>query len=112
MIIKLSVQLSYNETVKVSEKGHKALAEFLNLQQHLYIDSLEEQESRYRATGQVISLSDQYKSLTVIRKEVPEYEICSVRKLRRTDRAFKSFFKHVKEKPKSRGTLCINPVIV
>ena len=101
------IKRTYKETAKVSKEGRKALAEFLLLQQRLNIGALQERESYCRATGQSISQFDQCILLKVVREELPEYEkygIHAVRSaLRRIDRAFKTFFKRVKEKAKKLG---------
>lgn len=68
------IKRTYKETAKVSKEGHKALAEFLPLQQRLYNGASQERESYYRATGQSISQFDQCNSLKVVREEFPEYE--------------------------------------
>ena len=96
------IKRTYKETAKVSKEGHKALAEFLLLQQRLYNGTLQERESYHCPTGQSISQYDQCNSLKVVREELPEYERYSVHAVRsellRVDRAFKSYFKRVKAK--------------
>ena len=98
---------TYKETAKVSKQGHTALEEFLLFQQQLYNAALQERESYYRATGDSIDLFYQYNSLTIVCDELPEYEQYGVgatrSALRRIDRAFKSFFRRVKEKAKKPG---------
>ena len=101
------IKRTYKETAKVSKQGHTVLEEFLLFQQQLYNAALQERESYYRATGDSIYLFNQYNSLTIVRDELPEYEQYSVgatrSALRRIDRAFKSFFRRVKEKAKKPG---------
>ena len=98
---------TYKETTKVSKKGHTELGKFLFFQQMLYNAALKEQESYYRATGDSISLFDQYNSFKVVRDDLTEYERYGVyaarSALRRIDHAFKFFFRCVKEKAKKPG---------
>ena len=68
------IKRTYKETAKVSKQGHTKLEEFLIFQQQLYNAALQERESYYRATGDSISLFDQYNSLTIVREELTEYE--------------------------------------
>ena len=101
------IKRTYKETAKVSKQGHITLDEFLLFEQQLYNAALHERESYYRATGDSIKLFDQYNSLTIVRKELPEYEQYGVdatrSALRRVDYAFKSFFRRVKEGAKKPG---------
>ena len=101
------IKRTCKETAKVSKQGHTKLEEFLLFQQQLYNAALQERESYYRATGDSISLFDQYNSLTIVRSELPEYEQYGVdatrSAFRRIDRAFKSFFRRVKEGAKKPG---------
>ena len=101
------IKRTYKETAKVSKESHKALAEFLLLQQRLYNGGLQERESYYYATGQSISQFDQCNSLKVVREELLVYErfgVHAVRStLRRLDRAFKSYVTRVKVKAKKLG---------
>ena len=101
------IKRTYKETAKVSKQGHTALEEFLRFQQQLYNAALQERESYYRATGDSISLFDQYNSLTIVRDDLPEYKQYGVHAVRsalcRIDRGFKSFFRRVKEGAKKPG---------
>lgn len=77
-----------------------ALAELLRLHQQLYNAALEERISAWSKAGKSISYADQCKSLTLLRRELPEWAQanCSSQQmtLRRLDKAFKAFFQRVK----------------
>ena len=66
---------------------------------HLWNGALEERIDAYRKAGVSISWMDQFKSLTEIRRVLPEYANVSVKAqrsvLKRLDRAFQSFFRRV-----------------
>lgn len=83
-------------------KQAAALADLLRSHQQLYNAALEERISAWSKAGKSISYADQCKSLTVLRKELPEWRDaanCSSQQmtLRRLDRAFGAFFRRVKE---------------
>lgn len=77
-----------------------ALERVCDLHRALYNGALEERIEAYRKTGASISFADQCKSLTVIRRECPEYLALNAQSaqvtLKRLDRAFAAFFQRVK----------------
>lgn len=82
-------------------KQAEALGEMLRSHQQLYNAALEERIDCYRKTGESLSFVAQCKSLTVLRKEFPEWAEaanCSSQQmtLRRLDKAFAAFFRRVK----------------
>ena len=78
-----------------------ALLETLRLHQQLYNAALQERIEAYRKHGIRITYNDQQASLTRIRSEHPEYRAlpCTSARmtLRRLDKAFKGFFRRVKQ---------------
>ena len=66
---------------------------------HLWNGALEERIDAHRKAGVSISWVDQFKSLTEIRRALPDYACCSVAAqrsvLKRVDRAFQAFFRRV-----------------
>lgn len=81
-------------------KQAAGLAECLRSHQQLYNAALEERIDCYRKTGRSLSFSDQCKSLTALRHDLPEWAgvNCSSQQmtLRRLDKAFGAFFRRVK----------------
>jgi len=82
-------------------KQAAALAELLRSHQQLYNAALEERISAWSKAGKSISYADQCKSLTLLRKELPEWREavnCSSQQmtLRRLDKAFAAFFRRCK----------------
>ena len=81
-------------------KQSDALLEQLRLHQQLYNAALQERIDAYRKYGKTISYNEQQASLTIIRAELPEYKAlpCTSKRmtLRRLDKAFKEFFRRVK----------------
>lgn len=77
-----------------------ALEELLRSHQQLYNAALEERISAWTKSGKSISYADQCKSLTVLRTDLPEWQLanCSSQQmtLRRLDKAFGAFFRRVK----------------
>ena len=65
---------TYKETAKVFKPGHIKFEDFLIFQLQVYNAGSQERKSYYRATGDSMSLYDQYNSLTIVRDELPEYE--------------------------------------
>ncbi|MDZ5455007.1 RNA-guided endonuclease InsQ/TnpB family protein [Azohydromonas lata] len=82
-------------------KQEVALQSLLRSHQQLYNAALEERIDCWRKTGKRLSYADQCKSLTVLRRELPEWAEaanCSSQQmtLRRLDKAFAAFFRRVK----------------
>ena len=82
-------------------KQMAALADVHRSHQQLYNAALEERIDCYRKTGRSLSFADQCKSLTLLRRELPEWAQaanCSSQQmtLRRLDKAFAAFFRRVK----------------
>lgn len=79
----------------------ESLMGMLRLHQKLYNAALEERIDCYQKTGQSIDYNHQQDSLTIIRKDDPEYRAlpCTSERmtLRRLDKAFKSFFRRIKK---------------
>ena len=77
-----------------------ALERMTDLHRALYNAALEERIDAWRKAGKSISFADQCKSLTVIRRECPEYLGIGCHSaqatLKRLDRAFAAFFHRVK----------------
>ena len=78
-----------------------ALNDLLKSHQQLYNAALEERISAWSKVKKSISYADQCKSLTALRRELPEWSSaanCSSQQmtLRRLDKAFSAFFKRVK----------------
>ena len=84
---------------KLSQRTHASLEAFLEEMRHLWNGALEERMDAYRKAGVSISWVDQFKSLTEIRRALPDYACCSVAAqrsvLKRLDRAFQAFFRRV-----------------
>ena len=81
-----------------------ALDALLRSHQELYNAALEERISAWSKAGKSISYADQCKSLTVLRRDLPEWADaanCSSQQmtLRRLDKAFTAFFRRVKAIP-------------
>lgn len=82
-------------------KQESALNTLLRSHQQLYNAALEERIDCWRKTRQTLSFTDQCKSLTVLRRDCPEWASaanCSSQQmtLRRLDKAFAAFFRRVK----------------
>lgn len=78
-----------------------ALDALLRSHQQLYNAALEERISAWSKAGKSISYADQCKSLTVLRRDLPEWADaanCSSQQmtLRRLDKAFGAFFRRVR----------------
>ena len=78
-----------------------ALDALLRSHQQLYNAALEERISAWSKAGKSIGYADQCKSLTVLRRDLPEWADaanCSSQQmtLRRLDKAFAAFFRRVK----------------
>ena len=82
---------------KLSKRSHAALEAFLEEMRPLWNAALEERIDAYRKAGVSIGWIDQFKSLTEIRRFMPEYARCSLEAqrsvLKRLDRAFQAFFR-------------------
>ena len=83
-----------------SPKQALALQALLRSHQQLYNAALEERISAWSKAGKSLTYTDQCKSLTVLRTELPEWQQanCSSQQmtLRRLDKAFGAFFRRVK----------------
>lgn len=82
-------------------KQSVALDALLRSHQQLYNAALEERISAWCKAGKSISYADQCKSLTILRRDLPEWAVaanCSSQQmtLRRLDKAFGAFFRRVK----------------
>jgi putative transposase len=82
-------------------KQELALHALLRSHQQLYNAALEERIDCYRKSGETLTFAAQCKSLTVLRRELPEWAEaanCSSQQmtLRRLDKAFAAFFRRVK----------------
>ena len=79
---------------------HANLDGFLDEMRHLWNAALEERVGAFRKAGKSITWMDQFKSLTVIRREIDGYDrfpVAAQRSvLQRLDRAFQAFFRRVK----------------
>ena len=66
----------------------------------LYNAALQERRDAHRMAGKSITLYDQFRSLTGVRSDLPDWEAMSLEVgrgvLRRVDRAFQSFFRRVR----------------
>ena len=84
---------------RLSQRTHVSLEAFLDEMRRLWNGALEERMDAYRKAGVSISWVDQFKSLTEIRRALPEYSRCSLEAqrsvLKRLDRAFQAFFRRV-----------------
>ncbi len=82
---------------KLSRRTHASLEAFLDEMRALWNAALEERIDAYRKAGVSITWVDQFKSLTEVRRALPEYARCSVAAqrsvLKRLDRAFQAFFR-------------------
>ena len=99
--------LTYQYRVMPSKAQHQALAKILENQRQLYNAALEERIGAWKKTSISISMNDQTKSLTLIRKfdqdygDLP-YDI-SKWTLKRVDDAMKLFFRRCKAKAGKAG---------
>lgn len=77
------------------------LLEMRRLHQQLYNAALEERIQAYRKQGRSLSFSQQCKSLTQLRAELPEYEALNAQSsqvtLKRVDDAYAGFFRRLKD---------------
>lgn len=77
----------------------RGLERLFDLHRQLYNAALEERIDAWRKAGLSISFQDQCKSLTVLRRQDPDYLSVNAQSaqvtLKRLDRAFKSFFRRV-----------------
>ena len=82
---------------RLSKATHASLEAFLDEMRHLWNAALEERIDAWRKAGVSITWVDQFKSLTEIRRDMPEYAGVSVAAqrsvLKRLDRAFAAFFR-------------------
>jgi len=87
---------TYSYKALLSTPTHANLDKFLEQQRQLYNAGLQERIDCYKKTGVGISAYDQYKSLTEIRRDDPEFSdfhvSCQRSALLRLDKAYKHFF--------------------
>ena len=80
--------------------GYERLGETLALCTELYNPALQELRDAWGLGREQVGLNDQQRALTEIRGDLPRWGVLDVTVgrgvLRRIDRAFKSFFRHVK----------------
>ena len=86
---------------KLNSSTHRALNAFLTAQRHLWNAALGERIGAYEKCGKSISAYDQFKSLTLIGPDDPDYAMIAVTAQRsilfRLDQAFKAFFERVRQ---------------
>ena len=91
------IRRTYRETAKVGAGTHRSMAETFELGRQLYNAALHERIDCYRKTGRSITKVDQFKSLTTVRRDHPEYRAVSVELMRsvlsRVDEGFAHFFR-------------------
>ena len=90
-----------------TEKETRKLEEVSELHRHLTNASLQQRIEAYQRRKIALTFADQCRDLTVLRKELPEYEklnaqSCQVT-LKRVDLAFKHFFRRLREGSKRAG---------
>lgn len=96
---------TFRYRLKTSATGQARLARILGLCQALYNAALQERRDAWRKARKSIGFAAQCRSLTEIRRDLPEYGDLprrpAVDALRRLDRAFAAFFRRCKagEKP-------------
>ena len=87
-------------SARMYRQTHANLDGFLDEMRHLWNAALEERIGAFRKAGKSITWMDQFKSLTVIRREIDGYDrfpVAAQRSvLQRLDRAFQAFFRRVK----------------
>lgn len=92
--------LTYKYRLLLNKRQHKALAEICESQRQLYNAALEERVTYYQKTGKTRTYTDQSKSLTICRHDLPEMAELPVTiqrwTLRRLDGAFAGFFRRIK----------------
>lgn len=105
---------TYRYKAKLSVGAARRADRVLWLHRDLYNAALQERRDNWRERGRSVSYYDQQRSLTEVRREIPEYgqldrESCEYT-LRNLDKAFQAFFRRVRhsERPgfprfKSRG---------
>ena len=90
---------SIRHAASLSASGHRLLDRILATLTQLHNAALEERILAYRISGKSISLYDQYKSLTTIRRENAEWRdipvLVAPSALSSLDRAMKAFFSRV-----------------
>ena len=95
-----TVHYTYRERVYLSRSGHQMLDEVMRKCARLYNADLDSRRQRYMSTGEGTTLYDQFRQLTGVRDDDPEYNAIDSRILRgalaRTQRAFDAFFRRVK----------------
>lgn len=93
--------LTYKYQLRPTSRQYRALEEILEQQRQLYNAALAERIDAYQKGRITISDAQQSKSLTQIRKDDPAFAMVQRRiqreTLRRLDRAYKAFFRRVKQ---------------
>ena len=88
--------LTYKYRLLPTKRQYAALGAICESQRQLYNAGLEERIDCYRKTGKGVSHIDQYKSLTLCRRDLPEMATLPVAlqrwTLKRLDDAFAGFF--------------------
>lgn len=99
--------LTYRYRLLPSKRQHRALEQLCEDQRQLYNAALEERIDCYRKTGKSISYIDQFKSLTLCRRALPEMSELPVTlqrwTLKRVDDAFQAFFRRLKARHGNAG---------
>ncbi|MYA35226.1 MAG: IS200/IS605 family element transposase accessory protein TnpB [Gammaproteobacteria bacterium] len=88
----------HSRAAKLSSSTHRKLNRFLFLSRQLYNAALDERINAHRKAGESIGFYDQCKSLTEIRRDMPEFANFNATAFRsvlnRLDHSFKRFFAH------------------
>lgn len=99
--------LTYKYQLRPTPRQYRALEAILEQQRQLYNAALAERIDAYQKAGITISEAQQSKSLTQIRRDDPAYAMVQRRiqreTLRRLDRAYKAFFRRVKQGAEAPG---------
>jgi putative transposase len=99
--------LTYKYQLRPTPRQYRALEAILEQQRQLYNAALAERIDAYQKAGITISEAQQSKSLTQIRGDDPAYAMVQRRiqkeTLRRLDRAYKAFFRRVKQGAEAPG---------
>lgn len=99
--------LTYKYRLLPNKRQHRALEAILESQRQLYNAALQERIDCYQKTGRTLSCFDQYKEITICRRDLPEMaqihwtlQRWSIKKL---DEAYKLFFRRLKAKSGKAG---------
>jgi putative transposase len=95
----------YKYRLLPEKRQHRALERILEDQRQLYNAAKQEREDCFRKTGQLITYYSQCKSLTIIRRDCPDFSRYPVTlqrgALKRLDEAFRAFFRRVRSGSKA-----------